>query len=107
MTYPQNRPLSRSLTLPLIPFLLGLDVLQRVRFMQEHIRISLGNEAALMWFLDVVFIALLLGERHRIPLGLELHVGALHSVRRGLPSHQGILPSVAPAENVPVHAPGV
>ena len=55
--------------------------------------------------LDIVLIALLLGEGDGILLALEVQVGALHGIGRRLPAHQLVLPPVALALDVPVHAP--
>lgn len=85
----------------------GLDVSDLLRLVNEVVGIGLGHEAALVRFLDKVFVALLLGKSDCVFLRLELQVGALHAIGRRLPAHERVLPTVAPLQDVPIHAPVV
>lgn len=96
-----------SLPLSLSTFLLRADLLELASRVEEVVGIGLGSEASRVGLLDEVLVALLLGKRNGILLGLEVHVGALHVVTRRLPAHQRVLPAVALGEDVPVHAPVV
>lgn len=87
--------------------LLGTDVLQLLWAVHEVVGVCLGDDFALVGFLDEVLVALLVGKVDGVVLGLEVQVGALHVVGRRLPAHQRVLPAVTLAEDVPVHAPVV
>lgn len=83
----------------------GLDMFERLGFMNEVVSIGLGHETALIRLLDKVFIALLLRKIDGVLLRLELQVGSLHAISRRLPAHERVLPTVAPLQDIPVHAP--
>lgn len=85
----------------------SLDVLELLVLVEEVVGVGLGHEAALIWLLDKILIALLVGKGDSILLGLERQIGSLHSVRRGLPAHERVLPPVTPLQDIPVHAPVV
>lgn len=71
----------------------------------EVVGICLGNELALIGFLNKVFVSLLLRKQDGVLLGFEVDVSALHDIARGLPAHERVLPSVALSENIPIHSP--
>lgn len=96
---------SHPLSLSLSVLLLRPDVLQLLGRVQEVVGIRLGHNLALLRLLHKVLVALLLSERNRILLALEVDVRALHEIARRLPAHQRVLPPVALFQHVPVHPP--
>lgn len=79
------------------------DNLQLLRNMHKVIRIILGHEFSLVGFLDIVLIALFVGEIDSVLLAVELDTLALHEIGAGLPAHERVLPAVAFGEGVPIH----
>lgn len=75
--------------------------------MDKVVRVSLGNESALIWLLDKELISLLLGEHDGVFLRFEVDVGALHAVGGRLPANERVLPPVTLLQDIPVHTPVV
>jgi hypothetical protein len=73
--------------------------------MRKVIRIRLGHKLALIRLLNIILIALLIGEIDSVFLALKRDALAVHEVRARLPAYERVLPAVALGEGVPVHEP--
>ena len=74
--------------------LFRFDMFKLLRLVHEVVGVRLWNELALVRLLNIVFVALLLGEENRILLGLEVQVSTLHTISRGLPANERVFPSM-------------